>query len=628
VPYVSMEVFANLATTTVTVGGTGAPLAGTVETWTVSSASSFPAAILNATQFHIADTAAGYQGEMITVLATSGTTWTVLRGAEATTPLAHLPGFTVVAVTTAGALAALQYHPWEFPVEATGAVGDGIIGAGGTGTAGTATFTDAAAAFVNAPAPLGSVGKLIIINQGAGGSATNPFTGSIIAVNSGTSVTLSANLAANCANAPYVYGTDDSVAINTAITNAANWATSTGNYKAQVLFQPALYMTSGITQATTPYQFNCHFPVPQVAQYGRKLIIDLIGVGDASEPDYWESVVPNLQGTCIVSTSFVTTQPDATYGFQSVFGGPTSVTGLSPGLYGNTLFNISGISIVCPWNSMEWGGDFRYLGQANAFNAAALAFAPVNYNGQPCGGPFLTATGGTGLPANGQSVGFAFPSTGNNDNCNFSLITVEGFAFGLSMSEHVTGQRAVLIYCGTCLYFTGGTGSANPNHGFAILYASCEASAVALQMAAPGPVFIGVLDCEVITTTHVSDASNYITGYVGVFTLANVAQVITGGLNGDIRNLNISLGAWNTASGWPITPAAPASGVAQANNSGLKATVWVTSTAAITAVAIDGNTMFTGSVAAGVPVPVPVPARHTYTVTSAGGTLTTHWELG
>lgn len=627
-PYVSMEVFANLATTTVSSGGTSAPLAGTIETWTVASASGWPVAIINAAQFHIADTAAGYQSEMITVLATSGTTWTVLRGAEATTPLAHLAGFTITGVTTAGALAALQYHPWEFPVEASGAVGDGIIGAGGTGTAGSNAFSDAAAAFVNAPAPLGSVGKLIVINQGAGGSATNPFVGSIIAVNSGTSVTLSANLAANCVNAPYVYGTDDSAAINTAITNASNWATSTGNYKCQVLFQPALYMSGALTQSTTPYQFNAHFPVPQVAQYGRKLIIDLIGVGDASEPDYWESVVPNLQGTCIVSTSFLATQPSVTYGIQSVIGGPTSVTGLSPGLFGNTLVNISGISVVCPWNSMEWGGDFRYLGQANAFNAAALAFSPVNYNGQPCGGPYLTATGGTGLVTNGQSVGWAFPSTGNNDNNNFSLITVEGFAFGLSIAEHVTGQRAALIYCGTCLYFIGGTGSANPNHGFAILYASVEASAVGLQMAAPGPVFIGILDCEVITTTHVSDASNYLTGYVGVFTLQNVAQVITGGLNGDIRNLNINLGVWNSASAWPVTPAAPASGVAQANISGLNATVWVTSTAAITGIAIDGNSVFTGSAAAGVPVTIPVPPRHTFTVTSAGGTLTTHWSLG
>lgn len=621
-PYVSMEVFANLATTTVSSGGTSAPLAGTVETWTVASASGWPTAIINAAQFHIADTAAGYQSEMITVLATSGTTWTVLRGAESTTPLAHLPGFTITGVTTAGALAALQYHPWEFPVEASGAVGDGKLGAGGTGTAGSAAFSDAAAAFVNAPFPLGDVGKVIVINQGAGGSATNPFTGSIIAVNSGTSVTLSANLAANCASAPYIYGTDDAAAINAAVTAAANWATSTGNYKAQVVFQPANYMVSALTQTTSPYVLNTHIPVPVGAQFQRKLIIDFIGVGDASEPDYWESVVPSLQGTCIVSTSFVTTAPHATYGYQSVIGGPTTSTGLTPGGFANTLFNMTGISIVCPWNSMEWGVDARYL-TFNVFNGSYLGFASVNYSGQPCGGPYLSVTGGTGLVTNGQSIGFYYPLTSNNDNCNAGLITVEGAAFGIAFSEHFTAQRVVTIYCVTCLYATGGTGSANPNHGYSILYVSAEASGTALQAAAPMPGFIGLLDCEVITGTHVADPSNYFTGEINLFTLANVAQVVTGGLNGRVNNVDQALGYWSGA------PAAPASGAAQQNTSGRPATVWVTSTAAITAVAIDGNTVFSGSVAAGNPVPVPgVGQNHTFTVTSAGGTLTTKWVLG
>src|SRR5258708_21024686 len=70
------------------------------------------------------------------VQAGSGRTWTVMRGAEASPVSAHASGFTVVQVVTAGDLAGLQYRPWEFPVSAYGAEGDGKIGTGGAGPPG------------------------------------------------------------------------------------------------------------------------------------------------------------------------------------------------------------------------------------------------------------------------------------------------------------------------------------------------------------------------------------------------------------------------------------------------------------------------------------------------------------
>lgn len=94
--------FANLPATPVTAGGTSAPAAGTQETWTVASSSSFPSASTGVTQFHVADVAAN--SEIIAVTNVSGTTWTVTRGAEGTAPLVHIAGFTVFQVTTAGFL--------------------------------------------------------------------------------------------------------------------------------------------------------------------------------------------------------------------------------------------------------------------------------------------------------------------------------------------------------------------------------------------------------------------------------------------------------------------------------------------------------------------------------------------
>ena len=100
------ETFANLPSTTVSSGGTDAPSGGTSQSWTVASSASFPAAVTGVTQFHISDPA--QPSEIITVTNISGTTWTVTRGAEGTTPVAHTAGFTVKQVVTAGFLTSLS----------------------------------------------------------------------------------------------------------------------------------------------------------------------------------------------------------------------------------------------------------------------------------------------------------------------------------------------------------------------------------------------------------------------------------------------------------------------------------------------------------------------------------------
>jgi hypothetical protein len=96
---VTTELFANNASTTVTSGGGSTPAAGTAESWIVQDASSFPEASSGVSQFRLVDRAA--PSEQMIVTNTSGNTWTVTRGAEGTTPVAHAPGFTVWADVTA-----------------------------------------------------------------------------------------------------------------------------------------------------------------------------------------------------------------------------------------------------------------------------------------------------------------------------------------------------------------------------------------------------------------------------------------------------------------------------------------------------------------------------------------------
>jgi hypothetical protein len=111
------ETFANDSFTVVLSGGTDLPAQGTIETWTVSSSASFPVVSSSTppSQFHVADQAS--PSEIIAVTNTSGNTWTVTRGAENTTPVGHLPDFTIYQVATAGwlgpAAAQLNYPPGD-----------------------------------------------------------------------------------------------------------------------------------------------------------------------------------------------------------------------------------------------------------------------------------------------------------------------------------------------------------------------------------------------------------------------------------------------------------------------------------------------------------------------------------
>lgn len=110
------DLFANLAQTTITSGGTTAPAPGTTESWTPSNPASFPVASPAAsppTQFRITDPA--LPAERITVTDSRTVPWTVVRGAEGTTPVAHAPGFTIQQVVTAGALTAMVQNPMTTP---------------------------------------------------------------------------------------------------------------------------------------------------------------------------------------------------------------------------------------------------------------------------------------------------------------------------------------------------------------------------------------------------------------------------------------------------------------------------------------------------------------------------------
>jgi hypothetical protein len=159
------EVFADAPAGTVTSGGTtnAGGVSGTAESWTVSVTSAFAALFTGSQHFYAADKA--LPGEVFEVTACPGGTgsqsWTVVRGADGTVPVAHSAGFTVVQVASAGTLKTLQRQPWQFWPEDYGAKGDGAFLYDVAISASSATLTT-----VGLPAPSAPT----VNNSGSGGT--------------------------------------------------------------------------------------------------------------------------------------------------------------------------------------------------------------------------------------------------------------------------------------------------------------------------------------------------------------------------------------------------------------------------------------------------------------------------
>jgi len=106
----AVDILSNRAVATVSSGGTDATAVGRLESWDVSDPVGFPNVSSGTnppTQFRVQDPAAPTEIILVTQAAIAPGppyVWEVIRGAEDTIPVSHAPGFTVVAVRTAGAI--------------------------------------------------------------------------------------------------------------------------------------------------------------------------------------------------------------------------------------------------------------------------------------------------------------------------------------------------------------------------------------------------------------------------------------------------------------------------------------------------------------------------------------------
>lgn len=487
-----------------------------------------------------------------------------------------------------------------------------VLSANPTNTGANPPVSDTSAPAVFAA---GDVGKQIMINGGKG-TTSGPLITTILSYQSATQVTLNASATATATQCCCVWATDDTTAINNAVAAAKAWALANG-YKTQVLFGPYLYGLAGLTQSgdgVTGPTFNAQIPVPCPATpTAQKLVTEFIGSGSAGEAQYWEDNLPALQGTCLVCFHTAPSVKDATFGWQSVIGGPTGGAGFFGG-FANAKAHVDNITIVVPVLDHQTGFDFRYLGGYTFGKIGVQAFATA-LNGTA---PVMNTLPTIANFNNALSCGLRGSVVGNNAECVGTSICVEGLSTGVYVTENTVWQRCIIVYSNKAfnVMYEGLTGIAHD-----VVVGLLQTSEVNYGIFASGSNTVTShltinLDVELINIADVFDSGPNLRGEVHWYTTDNVLPVASTATKLKLINEKLSHGTWASP------PSVPATTVAQANTSFRDAMVTVANgTATVTNVTVDGTQILSG------PGMVFVPSGLNITLTYTGGTPTWTWVL-
>lgn len=444
-----------------------------------------------------------------------------------------------------------------------GAKGDGKSVSDLATTNTSTTVTSATANFTAA-----DVGKSFLADNVAGGGVS--LRGTIASVTNSTTAVLSVAAGATLTGQNFLWGTDDTAAINSAVTAAYNGETASGSFYAEVYCPPVTYVLAGATTIGGSTQGNAQIPLPVVGTTGRKFVLVLRGGRDAGSFAHWLQTVGQRAGAVFAST-LLNLPVDGTYSVPSVVGGPTVSQGA--GVYSNMKIVVDGITVLAPYNPSMVGFAFRYLAQATILSASAMA------NAGPAGSPALSTQ-----PTNSQGLGLQMPQNGNNDCAVVIDYSCEGFYYGLSFGEHFTALRVAIVYANVAV-FIGNIGGTS-YHGASILNLNVEASAIEVQATGSGgafPLFVGAQSVETTSVRSFDDPNNVLTGVINWSNSAgNSAPVVSGAANLKIICVNLA-----SKPGAATSPGMPSSTTPLTNPFFRDAVVVVTG-GTVSAVSVDG----------------------------------------
>lgn len=412
--------------------------------------------------------------------------------------------------TTAGTVAAgddarfSSSQPWVFDVTATtyGALGDARVVGDGAMSSGSATLTSATAAFV-----AGDVGKSVSV-KGAAATGVTTLVTTIQTVNSSTNVTLAASNASGGAlsNAVVIVGTDDTAAIQAAVT-AAEAYLAAGHTYAQVYFPPRAFVVAGALSTAGSGNGQIVFGVYTTSAV--KKILEFRGeTHGAAAVRHWEQVVPQFSGSCLLSlkvyssTSAQITDLNAN-GNPGVISGPNEGTsnGLAYGAsarYSNVMAVLTDLTILTTHSAYGLTiGAANFYGCANA-HIENFAYGTAGTVASPSTDYTSPGTFGTGL-----SVGLLLPAPGNNDNSIAKNVSCGGgYTYALFLTEHTVMDRYMALYCWAGLCAVGSyAGSVGSVHAMKVLSASIEACTHELYIVGVGSSGVGpIIDIDQLST--------------------------------------------------------------------------------------------------------------------------------
>src|SRR6266849_1318395 len=461
-------------------------------------------------------------------------------------------------------------------------------------------------------------GKYIMIH-GANGTLAGPLITRINSVTNATTAVLAAAATASVSNCPAVYGTDATAAINSAVTAAGSYATA-GDYFAEVLFAAKIYILgTGPTQignGTTTVTFNSQVPLPYPAPANttQKLVIALTGAGDTGYLQFWQSLVPNVAGTALVSMVTAPRPANSTFGVQSVIGGPTGGAGFTAAggtlAIANVKVIVKGIGVFCPiWTNL-YAFDFGYVSAMRAEQCGAHIFAPTGVNVAAIQ-PYLSNITAAGL-TNAISVGWRTPVGGNNADVTMDDCAAEGYEIGFLVFDHFHAGKLNCIYCDVAVKWDSTQGIAGVQHGIFIQSITAEAYNGGFRTNG-GSAQVNInWDAENSATPayDINDAGGNLYGLFRFGDKVDNRAPIVAGAPTNLKIVNENLGPGT----WAGKPAVPATGVAQQNTAWRDAMVSVTG-GVVSAVTVDGTAV--GFAATGFTVLVPAGKNITLTYSAA-----------
>jgi hypothetical protein len=338
-------------------------------------------------------------------------------------------GMVPVAIDSSGA-AQWQYisNPWQFPVSAYGAKGDGKVIVDGAISSGQAILTSPSNPFVSS-----DVGKYILV-AGAGTNGRQTLVTTIASYQSTGQVTLSANAVTTVSGAWCVYGTDDTAAINSAISAAYTWWQN-NSYQQPEIIMPAIYMIAGATTKGGATKGNAQIPLPVPAMSGPKFEPRLTASPYSPSTVYGLNATPFITGGTLVCARTDGTN-DATYGPASVIGSWTNQQGAGVGVMGNIRPVIDGLTVVLSYGTTYCGVDLYGCTGAD-LDLSVVAWGTPTQMANPNQGDFVGKT---------WTFGLRTPVGANDGNIRIRNYAFSGMMQGVMLGEHVAVDSLIGFY--------------------------------------------------------------------------------------------------------------------------------------------------------------------------------------